>query len=929
MKKLILMALAMMCAVASWAAKRAEFAYALSATQEGDIATFTFKVTGDVTDSRIILTSTSSFGSVEIPVGAVTATAGASVDYDMSTLAGDYTWSVEVTSYPIEYTGVAYQQEATKRTTGYNGGVVIITDPEQDSFGYYVVGHSPKSASGKGFDYFDPQGNITASKQHGDEFSTSTINSPAHGDQLRGKAVFSDWSDAHSGYYIIDPLSPAAAPVQMLQGVRQTTDDTGDTYTAGAFKYGSTIIGGGAACVAFQGSGENTVMYSFVEDMTGTGFGRDKLMKYTIGTSDEITAAPTCLNPSTTLLRGGGDIIVYGDGFFATNNNTSAQGNTSTRPAFVYCDNTGAVKFNSSTLTEITSCGTGFAITADGSFAAFHNRGNDKIFLYSVTWSGNVPSFTKTGEISTPAGDAWSHLKFDPAGNLYAYLDKQGFTIYGFANDAPKATTPAKVADTVTGTSDTRNTRAMAYDLNMTKADDYIFFEYYLSADAKNVTFVFTDAEHNTKTYDCGARSAGSHSIYIDVSWFEGKDYLWSVEVTAYPSGSYRQFASIQFDKNYAGVIPVTDPNSPFFGYTLVALGANGGYKLYKPEPNNTPGPNNDPSFIISSTGNPDCFGTNPNYAGSPWRGTFFNGKFYVANDDAATSGIYFTDPSTLNVATQFFSGTRDQATGNFTFGGTTVSGRTSCVAFQGSGEETKLYTFDRINNKVVRYDIGEETSIKVAPTIFETASAKLINTDVDIITTENGFFASQRRSSGNQITGAPAFIYCNNEGTILYNAGEHSDIIPSCTSIALNAQADRLAVCRFSDTKIDVFSVEWSAEGVPSLTKLSEISTGLGTGKDWSHMRFDAAGNLHVYHKAKGYYVYSIAYPAAVTTTNYRLMVIHNNGVSGADDLEVAPESDEPARIFNLQGIEMHGELAPGVYIRRTSTKAEKFIVR
>ena len=161
MKKLIFMALAMMCAVASWAASRAEFAYDLRATQTGDIATFTFQVTGDVIDSRIILTSTSSFGSVEIPVGAVTAAAGASVNYDMSGLAGDYTWSVEVTSAAIESTGVAYKQEASKRATGYNGGVVIITDPEQDSFGYYVVGHSPKSASGKGFDYFDPQGNIT------------------------------------------------------------------------------------------------------------------------------------------------------------------------------------------------------------------------------------------------------------------------------------------------------------------------------------------------------------------------------------------------------------------------------------------------------------------------------------------------------------------------------------------------------------------------------------------------------------------------------------------------------------------------------------------------------------------------------------------------------------------------------------------------
>ncbi|MGN0223160.1 MAG: hypothetical protein ACI4AM_03930, partial [Muribaculaceae bacterium] len=109
-------------------------------------------------------------------------------------------------------------------------------------------------------------------------------------------------------------------------------------------------------------------------------------------------------------------------------------------------------------------------------------------------------------------------------------------------------------------------------------------------------------------------------------------------------------------------------------------------------------------------------------------------------------------------------------------------------------------------------------------------------------------------------------------------------------------------------------------------LTKLGEIAC---QGTAWEHMRFDAAGNLHVYHKAKGYYVYSIEYPAAVTTTNYRLMVIHNNGVSGDDDIEVAPASDEPTRIFNLQGIEMHGELAPGVYIRRTATKSEKFIVR
>lgn len=275
MKKLILMALAMMCAVASWAAKRAEFAYDLRATQTGDIATFSFKVTGDVTDSRIILTSTSSFPSIVIPLGAVTKGETKSRTYNMSALIGDYTWSVEVTSAAIESTGVAYQDESTTRTTDYPGGIVIITDPEQDSFGYFVVGHGYNHS----VDFYNPQVTKTTSGAFAGKFSNQSKNSPIRGDQLRGKAVFADWSDDHSGYWIVDPLNSETAPKKMLQGSRNPSSGL---YTDN----NRTSIGGSSPAVAFQGSGASTVMYSFVEDLSPA----NGLFKYTIGTSDEITA---------------------------------------------------------------------------------------------------------------------------------------------------------------------------------------------------------------------------------------------------------------------------------------------------------------------------------------------------------------------------------------------------------------------------------------------------------------------------------------------------------------------------------------------------------------------------------------------------------------------------------------------------------------
>lgn len=567
----------------------------------------------------------------------------------------------------------------------------------------------------------------------------------------------------------------------------------------------------------------------------------------------------------------------------------------------------------------------GIKAAAHGHAGIFKFAGNSYIVmpaksgvtLWDIT-NGLASTTQNTLNLSEKLGDVTVSLATAAAGEAFTSTGEDGITS-GFNLYLIR---DGKLTMLTYSTFTPSGLRSLAYDLSYETKDHLYYFTYSLSADAKSVVFKFTDPDDGSIKHEIQIADEytykGKHTVELDLNQLaKGKDYLWTVEVEAYPSGEYALIAtSNQTTSTHGSVIPVTEPNSKWFGYTLTASGNNGQFILYNP------------ALDIHSQDTPNRFGNIP---GSPYRGTFHNGYAYVANNDKPTSGIYKVDLSDLGNVDLRFNGTRNTTTGVFTFtDNTTGSGRTSCVAFQGSGANTKLLTFDVFGEKVNCYSIGESDMITTAPTVITLSGVSWSNYNCDIITTEDGYFVSQSRAADGHSTSVPCFVYCDNANKVLYNSGDHKDIIPSCSSgIALNAQGDRFAVCRRNVGIIDVFQVTWTA-GTPALTKLGEITAPEST---WSQLRFDAAGNLHAYHgyasgsvSSSCYNVYSIVYPAATTTTCCPTKIA--GGVSGVDIIQVGPAVDETPRFFNLQGVEVSADnLTPGIYIRvcnGTSTKVQ-----
>ena len=374
-----------------------------------------------------------------------------------------------------------------------------------------------------------------------------------------------------------------------------------------------------------------------------------------------------------------------------------------------------------------------------------------------------------------------------------------------------------------------------AYGLQTLDNGSTTTLSFNLSGNASNVQVVITDADNTETVIDLGALEAGAHSTDVENAGLSNGILNWKVVVEAAPIPGVGKIASVPFGRT-RGVTVDKSGSSQYQGsiYVGVVTGdanhACGVYRLDK-DYNITSETIGADEFVASHTASPFRLDVLP------------DGTVLACDWSDAHSGIFTINPNDLSVS-QMFAGER-QSDGGFLYNGATIGGSTTCATVVGKGENTQLYVFNEdLKNVISRYDLGTATSIDFAPNAtFSTASTKLINTNVDIAVTDNGFWAAQSRTAGQNNTGVPSFIYCDLEGNIILNGGTLSDIVPSTRSGVVVNRDNSILVLSGYTGDIMVFDITWDGN-TPTLTPKYTFSTG-GTMPE--QIEFDLAENLLV----------------------------------------------------------------------------------
>ncbi len=232
-----------------------------------------------------------------------------------------------------------------------------------------------------------------------------------------GKIYLTDWSDTHSGVWIMDPANPTQTFTEVFAGL--TRNDKGL-----ASKDGVSVHGSIPHCWV-TGKGEDTKLFTFDEDYvnavaTNTG----NLLQYNIGN----LTSPWQQAPSAIIYNDGLNgnlqqnmnscIAPDGrDGWWISQYRATDAANI---PSLIHVSATGSADFNSGitpTLIENSNTG-GMAVSYDGSRLAMGCNNEIKVFDVIFSEAG-IPSLTRIHSIKPGLGANSCGLAFDRAGNVY------------------------------------------------------------------------------------------------------------------------------------------------------------------------------------------------------------------------------------------------------------------------------------------------------------------------------------------------------------------------------------------------------------------------------------------------------------------------------------------------------------------------------
>lgn len=838
------------------------FAYDLNrTTNDAGEYVFTFKSNSDATAANLVFTDSISGEEVGIiPLSNIVEGTN-TVTLAPEQLPGNdgqvLSWAVNVVGDPI----TTIERLNSVNATYTRATVAIDRSPESAHFGTIYVGERVASNSaGNGLYVCDTNGQpLNSTVYRGNQALSNCYRICVDGE---GKVYIPDWADAYSGVYIADPDNMGGTFTPFFEGTRASD---------GLITNNGVGVGSSTPSVWVQGTGADTKLYAYLEDLVGPSGNGNGIGVYNIGQSDGSLLTTWNEAPSNYLDIGAleastnGNIIAdpAGRGLWVAQNRSKGQ-NTAAVPSIVFTDFSGNVLFNSGTqLTSLNgSVIAGFAINNTNDVLVI-NDGDGVLQFFDITWNGNAPVLTANGTTFTAdaraSNNAIYQMAFDWGGNLVCAGKNIG--IYSMPTDNNQSTTPARTALSVVKKEiavDTSFVKGIfAYDLSSAEADDGSYtFTFKANSDAREAYLIFAD---NTTGAEVGRVALsnvveGSNTVTLTKDQLpgnEGQVMNWAVNVVGDAITRITRLNDNYATYTRADVAIDRSPESDHFGTIYVGeriSKENAGNGIYACDINGQPR-------------NSSVYNGGIVWSNNMRLAVDGEGKIYIPEWGDATSGIYIADPDNLEgTFTQFFIGSRD-ASGLITNNGESVGGSVPGVWIQGTGADTKLYAFleDVVGpsgkgNGVGIYNIGQSdgsllTTWDKAPDNYLDVGALMINGNGNIIADDGGrgTWVMQYRSKGQNNAAVPSLIFVNNEGNVVYNSGSDlSSLNGSLMSgFAINNDGDMMVI-NDGDGVLQFFNITWNGS-VPTLTSngMSYIADARSSVNAIYQMAFDWGGNL------------------------------------------------------------------------------------
>ncbi|MBR0310660.1 MAG: Ig-like domain-containing protein [Paludibacteraceae bacterium] len=324
--------------------------------------------------------------------------------------------------------------------------------------------------------------------------------------------------------------------------------------------------------------------------------------------------------------------------------------------------------------------------------------------------------------------------------------------------------------------------------------------------------------EYQTLAINTDELPAGTYTWAVKANGVEDEEMFEPVLVHAYTTPKFVKPRGVAMDNNY---------NSPYFGQIYVADAGstveNAGLYVFDP--------------VLTGDGEIYTSGWSASPA-SPMRPFVGeDGLVYVTDWSDNEGNIHIFDPAMPDSNRVVFGGTFSGAGGVWnTEDGKYIHGSISSCYVTGTGADRVLYTFDEDYTPEVghamcmlRYNIGTlDTPWDTAPSAvaYNNADKFEQNGDSKIIpSVMGGWWISQDRAADSHEI--PALIHVAADSTVNYNSGGSHG---GRTRGALAFNEDQTICVTAADNAIRVWTVEWSADSVPTLTPDQGITTTFGS---------------------------------------------------------------------------------------------------